>query len=241
MLPEQRTCWPIEFAVMSLRTFLPTTLACCLLLVACSSEGDPETAPTPRATITADPDETTPQTSETPFPADGRGEPAFTTSVIADLHGELGPDVAIAPNDGTDGTAGSGCSPGTPDDLPDGVWFVEVTGFDENALIVDLQCFTTVTSAEAAGIEEPIIDFAISNEVDRTRRIFLGENYSIILQTIAPIIGVDQMEGLERRWFPDVDLAMAFAARAGDATPYAWILVESGSITELYQPPLISA
>ena len=44
------------------------------------------------------------------------------------------------PLEGSDGASGSGCAPGS-DELPDGIWYVEVLEVEEQSLTADLACF----------------------------------------------------------------------------------------------------
>lgn len=168
-------------------------------------------------------------------PPDSTGVPPST---IVSLHGDLGPQGAVAPNDGTNGTAGSGCRPPGTDTLPDGVWMVIVTDFAADALTVDLICFRTVRSLGEAGIDRTIVDFEIRNSADIRRTLPLAADARFYLQTAPPVRSVEETTRL--RAFGTVEGARGFA-QATDPTPLGWLLVADGEAAEFYAPPLASA
>jgi hypothetical protein len=177
-------------------------------------------------------------------PGPGGGSPSPTTSTpdnggatrskVLDRYGDEGPQEAVAPNDGSDGTAGSGCRPGSRDRLPDGVWMTYVTAFSADTVAVDLLCFETV---ESSG--EAIEDWGFTNDSTRSRTVPLADDALFFLQTVPPPHFPG--EATELRVFEDPLAAGAFTAKAGDATPMAWVLVEGGQVVEVYSPPLSAA
>jgi hypothetical protein len=181
--------------------------------------------------------------------ADGRIDPlpaqlppiGVAGSAVHERWGRLGPELAVVPNDDTDGTAGSGCRPGDDRALPDGVWMVEVTGFGADELDVALQCFRTVDSDLAAnpvggGLFE---DWEYEAADGAVRRVPLAPGAPFFLQTVPSpsIVG----EPTETWRVDDPATAAHFARISGDATPLAWVLVEGGRVVEVYAPPLQSA
>lgn len=186
------------------------------------SEDDGPVAPAPSSPVTSDP---------------GPGGPDDDpVSAVMTRYGELGPDTAVPPNDRTSGTAGSGCTPGDGDRLPDGVWMGEVSDLGADEIAIDLVCFTTVSSSNG---EELFEDFVITNESSKIRRMPVAPDVRFFLQTAPPVSSVTQPT--ETRPFTDAAEAARFALRSGDASPLAWVLIEGGRVTEIYSPPLQSA
>lgn len=131
--------------------------------------------------------------------------------------------------------AGSGCTPGTADGLPDGRWFGYATAAVESELTFDLACwFTGGGAIEAALLDAdaevpPPNDYYIRNDSIETRTI-----------TVAPDVAV--------RWLPEdditnltpVDYRTWVEARPDRPwLPGVWLDIEDGEIVgidEQYQP-----
>jgi hypothetical protein len=213
------------------------------LIINTGSSTDVRTVEAPQTTDSArDPDATTGPNIGTPNVEDGEidsptgtGGAPVGPSTIETRYGALGPNVAVAPNEATTGTAGSGCEPGDDLRLPDGVWMVNVTAFTTTALTVDVVCYSTNDSSDDVSM-----DFEITNDSTQTRTVALAGDASFYLQTIPPVRSVVDPE-TEIRAFGDPAGAAAFADESGDPTPLAWVLVEDGRIIEVYSPPLSSA
>jgi hypothetical protein len=184
-------------------------------------------------TTGSDPDAQPPST-EAPGPGGSVAEPSGGSTVV-DRYGELGPLEAVAPSDGSDGNAGSGCRPDSTDRLPDGIWMTYVTTFSADTIAVDLLCYETNQSSVDGDVFE---DWETKNESTQSRTVPLADGARIFLQTDP---NFRPGETTETRPFDDPVAAGTFAAQSGDPTPMAWVLVEGGLVTEVYSPPLGSA
>jgi hypothetical protein len=203
---------------------------------------DVEEPPGDDPMVDGEPDAADEQADDSPSPAPPNPSAPATPrvlgpSAIVARWGEKGPTMPVAPNDGTAGTAGSGCSPG-PGRLPDGVWMAEVNRFATSEIDIDLVCFKTSRSAEASG--NPIEhDDEMTNDNAVVRTLPLAPEATFHLQTAPPfrVAGTPT----ETRAFTDPAAAARFAVESGDATPLAWVLVEGGRVVEVFSPPLDSA
>jgi hypothetical protein len=93
------------------------------------------------------------------------GTVATTTAVPTPARYEVGTAALFPPAAGSDGAAGSGCSPGT-ETLPDGVWFGSVVARDGSTVEFGLACFYFGDIAYEKGAEAGVQvanDYFVSN------------------------------------------------------------------------------
>lgn len=114
-------------------------------------------------------------THDTPVP----DEPPVAAGVsrIEQQWGVLGPVEPL----GSDGATGSGCSPGTPDTLPDGVWFGFVADLTATEVEFDLACLYTGEEAYARGVHPDGADILVVNDSPALRRLPVGADSRFFL------------------------------------------------------------
>lgn len=132
-----------------------------------------EAAPTPTSTRTPT---QTPTTSDDPGgpdaapTADGGGTSAPATPPVVSL------------------AAGSGCTPGRTDGLPDGRWFGTIEGADTGSVVFDLACWFSGDAAARAAAEDgeespPPNDYYVRDDNDLLRTIDVGASAEVVWLT----------------------------------------------------------
>jgi hypothetical protein len=129
------------------------------------------------------------------------------------------PSYAPASMPGTDGAAGSGCSPGTAT-LPDGIWFGFIDAASDDRLSFDLACVWPDRNMD---------DGFITNDSDKLRNVSVAP--AATAYQIVDRDGIDWLPMPYRDWLvapPDEPLC----SWPCDA---AWLYVNDGVVTELVQ------
>lgn len=196
-------------------------------LVACGSGDDSAleeilTGTTVEATTTSGPVTSAPTSTSAPSTtstASTSTTAPTTTSTTAAPTTTTGPTSGARPE-------GSGCTPGTPDTLPDGRWFVSVDEARPAEVRVDLACWFSGEQAALAATEDgeespPPNDYYVRNE-----------NPALRTLPVAP--------GATVRWYPELGdpnspvttpYADWSAARAGGGIFGVWITTVGGAVT----------
>jgi hypothetical protein len=104
---------------------------------------------------------------------------------------------------------------------------------------LDLVCFSTVESLDAAGSPRAVEDFAIDNDNPLTRDLPLAGDVSYYLQQPPPPTVVGQE--VQRLAFSSEQRGelQAWLERTGPVL--AWVQVRGGVVAEVYAPPLTTA
>lgn len=192
-------------------------------LVACGSGDDSAleellTSTTVEASTTSSPATSTPTSTSTPSTTTSTASTSTSTSTPA-------PTTTTAPTEGAR-PEGSGCTPGTPDTLPDGRWYVGVDEAGPSELRVDLACWFTGEQAALAATEDgeespPPNDYYVRNQ-----------NPALRTLPVAP--------GTTVRWYPELGdpttevttpYADWLAARSGGGFLGLWITTDDGAVT----------
>lgn len=119
-------------------------------VTACGGDGGGDT------TTTAPPDTTTTTTAATttaPEPTTTTSRPETTTTTTASTTTTTAPSTTTT-LDTNSLAEGSGCTPGTPDTLPDGLWFGLVADAGGDEILFDLACWFTGDAAVLASAED---------------------------------------------------------------------------------------
>ena len=135
------------------------------------------------------------------------------------------------PLEGSEGASGSGCAPGS-DELPDGIWYVNVLEVEEQSLTADLACFYFGEIAwEIAALEgeEANNDFWIVNQSDRLRTLTFTSD--AVAWSIAgdPSVGHSPLS-LQSEW----PQAGGYTDCPGEFCG-VWVYVNEGVVTELVE------
>jgi hypothetical protein len=123
------------------------------------------------------------------------------------------------------GTALSGCSPGSSDSLPDGVWYGVVKEWGDDSFSFDLACLYHRKSPEWAaymdslGPEEPQNEYPTSNDNAGLRELPLAQS--------AVFWSADYMS------FPDGSAAPYSEVQSGWAKSDYYVYVNNGEVTEV--------
>jgi hypothetical protein len=198
-----------------------------------ATPASPSPAPSPSPSPTVSP---APPPSPPPSPAPSASPevapPAAVTdvgaTVLVSRYGRNGPEVPLAGGDAD----GSGCAPG-PGPLPDGIWYGEVTAFDDASLAFNLICRYSGDRARAhpqyvAG------DHVFVDESSLIRTVPVAPQAALSLladratpdsQTLVPVAGAPA--------FLAADPGLAAFPEAGVE---GWVLVEGGLLRELLEP-----
>ncbi len=149
-------------------------------------------------------------------------------TVLVSRYGRNGPQVPLAGGDAD----GSGCAPG-PGPLPDGIWYGEVTAFEDASLAFNLICRYSGDRARA----HP--QYVAGDHV------FVDESSLIRTVPVAPQAALsllaDRATPDSQTLVPVADAPAFLAADTGRAAfPEAgvegWVLVEDGLLRELLEP-----
>lgn len=155
-------------------------------------------------------------------------------SIIAERWGEWGPDEAL----GTDGATGSGCTPGTPETLPDGVWFGLVDGLTSSTADFDLACLYLGEEAYARGADPEGADIWFENASPALRTLPVASHARFFLHANP----VQLAEPVNRVGFGtgEVDEFWAHLGQRPMGERWSefvgvWILVEDGELVEILE------
>ena len=212
-----------------------------VLAAGCSSSSPEEgstlataTTEAPATTTTTDAFATTSTTVTTTTTTAAPGTTstiATTTAGPTTTRHVVGTPTLFPPAAGSDGAAGSGCSPGT-ETLPDGVWFGSVVARDGSTIEFDLACFYFGDLAYEKGAEagvEVANDYFVSNENPGLRSV-----------DIANDILVYEIDSSA----PDTFVTVQFADWPLDPSGYTacpgtfcivWLYVNDGEVTEMVE------
>lgn len=155
-------------------------------------------------------------------------------SIIADRWGPWGPDQPL----GNDGATGSGCSPGTPETLPDGVWFGFVADLTATTADFDLACLYLGEEAYARGADPEGADIWLENVSPALRTLPVANDARFFLHANP----VHVVEPVDRVGFGTGEVS-AFWAHV-DQRPTGelwsefvgvWVLVEDGELVEILE------
>lgn len=218
-----------------------------LLLGGCAQEGDvagvPSTTSTTRETApaeesedgtgisdgeTSDEDSTDDDSTDDDSTEAGSSASADDDSDddSTDDSDDAGTAAAPPPSSGAQ-ASGSGCEPGDEDDLPDGRWYGQVTGIDDDSLQLDLMCWFEGEDAVQASVEDgkgEVVpnDYYIRDEQDIRREVDYAAD--------APATHYDPMGGPETAQ----EIPMTeWAALADEVERGVWLTVEDGEVVEL--------
>lgn len=156
-------------------------VAAAVMLVACSGADPVSVGPSavyPSFTASSEPTQETSATpdatgSAEPTPSDTAATPRFVLAT------DSWPYDAYPMN--ADGTALSGCSPGSSDSVPDGVWYGVVRAWDADSISFDLACMYHPKSPQqtayldSLGPDEPQKGYATSNDNPALRTLPLAD------------------------------------------------------------------
>ncbi|PKQ25086.1 MAG: hypothetical protein CVT64_11675 [Actinobacteria bacterium HGW-Actinobacteria-4] len=174
-----------------------------------------------------------PSGERTPWPVAGESgasespQPTAPSDVGAAVHVRPPGETYVpesAPSSNKDGTAGSGCTPGTRGSLPDGVWRGLITDADAANVEFDLLCSWTFDSErflkEIAQHEpgEPAVIYVTRNDNPAKRSLPLAPDLAAWRQRAGP---------------EPIDVDDFLAERSAGAWTEAWVFVNGGVVTEI--------
>jgi len=119
------------------------------------------------------------------------------------------------------GARGSGCTPETPDSLPDGVWYGHVTEWRLDAIEFDLACLWNEDSPNADECSGTC--YPVSDDSDRTRTISLDPDAQFLpQQSLIRALPARSVIGVPEQFRPD------------GWTDWVWIYVNNGKVTQFH-------
>lgn len=149
-----------------------------------------------------------------------RGQaPAVSSTVAGMWYAVDRPSYAPPSLPGSDGAAGSGCSPGTAT-LPNGIWFGFIDTANADLMSFDLACIWP---------EKAIDDGFITNGSNRLRSVAVDPNATAYQVVVTD--GIDWVPMAYSDWLvapPDEELC-------ADSCPAAWLYMNDGVVTEVVQ------
>lgn len=186
-----------------------------MLLAACS-DGTPDTSTTTTAaqtttTSAAVTTTMTPQPTTTTTGAPTTTLPPMTTTSLVD---------ALAPE-------GSGCTPGSQD-LPDGLWYGQVSVFDDDGISFDLACWFTGDAATAAAAEDgaespPPNDYYVRNQNTQLRELEVAPDIPVLWYLSGD--PNDSQQGNFSEWVEFLETQ--------DFRLSIWVTIDNGEVTAI--------
>jgi hypothetical protein len=192
--------------------------------------GDDESASTtsPPTTTQAPVTTTTPMTTTSPTTTAATTTTSPATTTTAAPSTTAAPTTTSAPD--TNSLAdGSGCTPGTPDSLPDGEWFGYVDDATSSSLDFDLACWFTGDAAVLASAED--------GEESPPPNDYYVRNVNPALRTLA-VAADAEVAWLPNPADPSTEATAAYvdwlSARTGRAfQPGVWLTIAGGAIEQI--------